>query len=319
LLRTLRLIAMALLVVLSLTPALKAQDNASITGIVTDASGAVIPGVQVVLTNPETGVKYQAVTNAEGSYSIGEVKPGPGYTGTFTRDGFTSVSVTGLYLNVSAVRTQNVVMSVGNVVTTVSVSGSDQNVTLDTTDATIGNNFQAQMLNELPVQIRDTPSALFIMQPGVTEDANGERSVTGARTDQTHVTLDGLDVDDRATGQFGVVNGNAPVDSVQEFRGVTAGQTAAFDSAGGGEFQLVTKSGTNQFHGALFEYHRDTDLEANNWFNNNTGVERAPLIRNQFGGNIGGPIKREKLYFFFEYNGRRDNQGSAVDQTVPTP
>jgi hypothetical protein len=311
--------AAVLLFAFSLAPALIAQDAASMTGVVTDSSGAVIPGVQVTLANPATGVKYQGVTNAEGSYIISEVKPGPDYTATFSREGFTSVAVTGLYLNVTAVRTQDVVLAVGNVVTTVSVSGGNQNVTLDTTDATIGNNFEVQTVNELPVQIRDTPATLFVLQPGVTEDASGQFSVTGARTDQSHVTLDGLDVDDRGTGQFGSINGNAPVDSVQEFRGVTAGETSNFDSGGGGQFQLVTKSGTNQFHGALFEYHRDTDLEANNWFNNNSGVGRAPLIRNQFGGNLGGPILKNKLFFFFEYNGRRDNQGVAVDQTVPTP
>lgn len=312
-------LAAILLFAASFARPLIAQDTASITGVVTDASGAVIPSVQVTLTNPATGVKYQGVTNAEGSYTIREVKPGPDYTVTFSHNGFTSVAVTGLYLNVTAVRTQNASLSVGSVVTTVSVSGGNQNVTLNTTDATIGNNFEVQMVNDLPIQIRDTPATLFVLQPGVTEDAGGQYSVTGARTDQSHVTLDGLDVDDRGTGQFGVINGNAPVDSVQEFRGVTAGETASFDSGGGGQFQLVTKSGTNQFHGALFEYHRDTDLEANYWFNNNAGVPRAPLIRNQFGGNVGGPVRKEKLFFFFEYNGRRDNQGSAVDQTVPTP
>lgn len=307
-----------LLFAFSLSHALFAQDAASITGVVTDASGAVVPGVQITLANPATGVKYQGVSNAEGSYIIGEVKPGPGYTATFSHEGFTSVAFTGLYLNVNAVRTQNVVLTVGNVITTVSVSGGNQNVTLDTTDATIGNNFEVQMVNDLPVQIRDTPAALFILQPGVTEDSSGQFSVTGARTDQSHVTLDGLDVDDRFTGQFGAINGNAPVDSIQEFRGVTAGETANFDSGGGGQFQLVTKSGTNQFHGDLFEYHRDTDLEANDWFSNNADVPRAPLIRNQFGGNLGGPVFKNKFFFFFEYNGRRDNQGAAVEQTVPT-
>ena len=318
-LKTVLLRFVLLLFALSLSHVVIAQDTASITGVVTDTSGAVISGAQVSLTNPATGVQYQGLTNTEGSYTISEVKPGPGYTATFSHDGFTSVQVTGLYLNVTAIRTQNVALTVGNVVTTVSVSGSNQNVTLDTTDATIGNSFEVQMVNELPVQIRDTPASLFVMQPGVTEDSSGQYSVTGARTDQTHVTLDGLDVDDRGTGQFGSINGNAPVDSVQEFRGVTAGETASFDSGGGGQFQLVTRSGTNQFHGALFEYHRDTDLEANDWFDNNAGVPRAPLIRNQFGGNLGGPVLKNKLFFFFEYNGRRDNQGVAVDQTVPTP
>ncbi len=112
--------------------------------------------------------------------------------------------------------------------------------------------------------------------------------------------------------------GNAPVDSVQEFRGTTAGQLASNGGGGGGQFDMVTKSGTNQFHGNINEYHRDTDLEANEWFNNFTGVPRSPLIRNQFGGNIGGPIWRDKIFFFFDYNGRRDTLARQAVRTVPT-
>jgi hypothetical protein len=303
-------------IVLVFSAHLYSQDVASITGTVTDPSGAVVPGVAVTLENPSTSFSFKAVTSSVGSYMIQNVPPGPGYQITFAAAGFKPVVVTALYLNVSSVRTQNARLVVGSTAQTVEVSAANQNITLDTTDATIGNNYEVQMINELPVQIRDSPAALFYMQPGVTLDG----AVTGARTDQTHVTLDGLDVDDRGTGEFGAVNGNAPVDSVQEFRGVTAGQTANFDSGGGGQFQLVTKSGTNSFHGSLFEYHRDTDLEANDWFSNLASpvVPRAPLIRNQFGGNVGGPIHKDKAFFFFEYNGRRDNQGASVERTVPT-
>ena len=131
------------------------------------------------------------------------------------------------------------------------------------------------------------------------------------------MTLDGLDVNDMATGQFGVVVGDAPVDSVQELRAVTGNPLASEGQGGGGQFTMVTKSGTNNFHGDLFEYHRDTSTEANDWFNNNYGVPRAHLIRNQFGGNVGGPISKNKAFFFFEYNGRRDNQGVSVENTVP--
>ena len=120
-----------------------------------------------------------------------------------------------------------------------------------------------------------------------------------------------------STGQFGAIVGNAPVDSVQEFRGITAGELATAGEGGGGQYELVTSSGTNQFHGPLVEYHRDTDLEANNWFNNNDGVARPPLIRNQFGGNVGGPILKNKLFFFFDYNGRRDTLSNLVERTVP--
>jgi len=138
-----------------------------------------------------------------------------------------------------------------------------------------------------------------------------------------------LDVSDLATGTIlntanngnaivHTIIGNAPVDSLQEFRGTTAGDLASNGNGGGGQFDMVTKSGTNHFHGNINEYHRDTDLEANEWFNNFDGVPRSPLIRNQFGGNIGGPLWKDKIFFFFDYNGRRDTLAGQAERTVPT-
>lgn len=293
---------------------LKAQSFASITGVVTDQTGAVVPNISVLLQNPSTGVEYKAVTNGEGSYTISNVQPGPGYKVSFSGTGFDPVVITGMYLNVSATRTQNAKLVVGGGQQSVQVSATAEAITIDTVDASIGNNFEVQDLNSLPIQNRDSPSALFYQQPGVTLDG----SVTGARTDQSNVSLDGLDVNDLATGQFGAIVGRAPVDSVQEFRGVSAGPLASAGEGGGGQYELVTRSGTNAFHGALVEYHRDTNLEANDWFNNNVGVGRPPLIRNQFGGNIGGPIKHDKAFFFFDWNSRRDTLSNLVKRTVPT-
>jgi len=294
---------------------IKAQDVASITGVVTDPSGAAIPGVAITLENSLTGATYKTVSNEVGSYTFSQIKPGPGYKITFTRDGFKPFVVTGVYLNVDNTRVQNGHLTVGAASETVEVSAASETLTLNTTDATVGNNFQVQFIQDLPVENRDTPAALFTMQPGVTLDG----AVTGARTDQTNVTVDGLEVNDNATGQFANIVANAPVDSVQEFRGVTAGPLSSAGQGGGGQFELVTRSGTNQFHGALVEYHRDTDLEANDWFNNNhaTPTPRPPLIRNQFGGNIGGPIKHNKAFFFFDYNGRHDTLSDLVERTVP--
>jgi Carboxypeptidase regulatory-like domain len=293
----------------------KAQDVASMTGVVSDSSGAVVPAADVTLRNPQTGVVYKTTTNAAGSYTLTQIKPGPGYQLEVSRSGFKPVVISGLYLNVDATRVQNAELAVGGGTEMVEVSAETQTVTLDTTDATVGNNFQVQMLNDLPVQDRSNPSALFVDQPGVTLDG----AVTGARTDQSRVTVDGLDVNDYATGEFGYIVARAPVDSVQEFRGVTAGDLSSAGGGGGGQYELVTKSGTNSFHGSLVEYHRDTDLEANDWFNNNAvpTVPRPPLIRNQFGGDIGGPIIKNKLFFFFDYNGRRDTLSKLVNRTVP--
>jgi len=293
---------------------LAAQDSATIVGTVADATGAVVPGATVVLMNPATGKVYKTVSGADGAYTLADIPAGPGYKETVSRDGFQTTVLTGIYMNVGTTRSQNVKLAVGSVAETVSVSAANETVTLDTTDATVGNNFQVQYLNELPVALRDSPLALLTQQPGMTNDGNS----TGSRTDQDRITVDGLDVNDMAYGQFGYIVGNAPVDSIQEFRGTTAGDTANDNGGGGGQFEMVTKSGTNKFHGALNEYHRDTDLEANEWFNNFNGVPRGALIRNQFGGNVGGPIWKDKAFFFFDYNGRRDTLNGSQTRTVPT-
>ncbi|MGH9591093.1 MAG: TonB-dependent receptor [Terracidiphilus sp.] len=299
--------------VLVFIPASRAQDISAITGIVTDASGALVPGVTVTLQNASTGASVQAPTDAEGSYTFSNVAPGPNYTLTFEHGGFTPYVITGVYLSVNKTRTQDANLQVGSATQTIQVSAEAEGETLDTTDATIGNNLQVAMLNDLPVQNRDSPAALFYQQPGVTLDG----AVTGARIDQSNVTVDGLEMNDNATGTFGYIVGYAPVDSVQEFRGVVADPLASSGEGGGGQFELVTKSGTNSFHGNINEYHRDTDTEANDWFNNNAGVPTPPLVRNQFGGNAGGPIWRNKAFFFFDYDGRRDARSYVVERTVP--
>ena len=290
-----------------------AQDLASITGVVTDISGAVIPKANIVLTNDSTSVSYKAVTNSLGSYTIANVAPGPGYKIMFSAANFKTVVITGIYLSVTATRTQNAKLTVGAQSQTVEVSAASQNLTLNTSDATVGNNFQVSELNDLPVENRANPSALFYQQPGVTLGG----AVAGSRSDQTNVTLDGLEVNEDATGQFGIIVGNAPVDSVQEFRGVIGDPLSSAGQGGGGQFELVTRSGTNKFHGNANEYHRDTDLEANDWFNNNSGIGRPPLVRNQYGGNVGGPIWKNKAFFFFDYDGQHDAKHSPVDRTVP--
>ena len=150
-------VAAVLLFAAITVPFLKAQDVASVTGVVTDPTGAVIPGTRVVLLNTATNLSYAAETNAVGSYSIVNVPPGPGYRITFSRDGFTPSVVTDVYLNVNTTRTQNGRLTVGGTIQTVEVSAASQGITLNTTDATVGNNYEVQMVNELPVQLRDTP------------------------------------------------------------------------------------------------------------------------------------------------------------------
>ena len=294
---------------------LNAQDVASLTGTVVDATGAVIPGTTVELTNPSRGLAYKQSTDTLGLYRFLNVPAGPGYQISVSHEGFAAVQISDISLSVGQTRTQNVALSVGAESQTVSVSASDQIVTLNTTDSTVGNNIDVEQLNELPVYDRVRGiSTLMYQQPGV--DPN-QGSVTGARIDQSSVTLDGLDVNDQATGQTFYLTSPAPIDSLQQFTGSVAGLTSSTGTGSGGQFTLVTKSGSNQFHGGVSEYHRDTALVANPWFNNLTGLKRTNYIRNQFGASIGGPIKRDKLFFFFNWLDSRIVRSGTSEPIVP--
>ncbi len=304
-----------LLFTLLLSAHLRAQDNSSMVGVVTDATGAVVPGTVVTLSNPSTGVTFTQKTDNTGTYRFLNVPPNPGYKVAFSHEGFATSEISDITLNVGATRTQNARLKVGGTSQTVEVTGGNETVTLDTTDATIGNNIDVEQLNDLPIYDRTAGiSTLFYQQPGV--DSN-QGAVTGARIDQTEVTVDGLDVNDIASGQTFAIVAQAPVDSVEQFTGSVAGLGASVGTGSGGQFELVTKSGTNKFHGNVDEYHRDTTTVANTWFNNLDGLRRTPLIRNQFGGNIGGPVKRDKLFFFFNLADSRIVQSSTAEQTVP--
>ena len=126
-------------------------------------------------------------------------------------------------------------------------------------------------------------------------------------------------MNDFTSGNFASITGNAPVDSIQEFRGTTAGFTADSGPGGGGQFQLVTRGGSNKWHGNINEYHRDNSTTANDWFNANTGVPQPQLVRSQFGGNVAGPIKHDRLFFFFNFLDSRIAQQHTVERTVPLP
>ncbi|HEY0760538.1 MAG TPA: carboxypeptidase-like regulatory domain-containing protein [Acidisarcina sp.] len=291
-----------------------AQDSASMTGVVSDQSGAVVPGALITLTNPSTGATFTQTTDENGFYRFVNVPPNAGYKVSFSHAGFTVAESSGITLNVGNTRTQNATLKIGNSVD-VQVFADNQAVTLNTTDASIGNNIEVEQLNMLPIYDRTNGiTTLFTQQPGVD---SFQGAVTGARVDQSEVTVDGMDVNDLATGQTFTIVATAPVDSVEEFTGTVAGMTYAVGTGSGAQFQLVTKSGTNSFHGNLNEYHRDTAVEANSWFNNLNGLPRTPLIRNQFGGNIGGPIKRDKLFFFFNFADSRIIQSGTAEEIVP--
>jgi Carboxypeptidase regulatory-like domain len=325
--------SLALSLLLILFPsAVRGQQASSITGVLTDMSGAAISGAEVKLTDTKTSKEQLTKTNELGVYSFHKISPGPGYMLTFSAPGFETLMIKNVTLGVGVTETQNGQVQVGQVTNSVTVTASG-GATLNTTDASIGNIIDTRRLAELPIQIRESPAALLGLQPGVIGNNLGTGmglagvnllgSSTGSRADQGNITIDGIDSNDAATGQAFVTVGSAPIDSIQEFRTVTTNPGAAEGRSSGSQILLVTKSGSNEFHGSLREYNRTAATAANGFFNNRAGVPRGQLTRNQFGGNIGGPVKLpgfngvDKLFFFFDYEGRREAQGISSLRIVP--
>ena len=307
-----------LILILSVTT-LRAQDKSSMTGVVTDVSGALLPDTTVVLSNPHTAVTFNQTTDSKGSYRFTNVPPGQGYQATFTHDGFATTQIKNLDLEVRTTRTQDAKLQAG-AAQTIEVSASGATETINTTDASVGNNISPQTLNSLPIQVRDSPSALFTLQPGVTTGGGATLvgSVTGSRVDQNQVTVDGLDVNDMATGQAFAIVAKEPVDATEEFKGTVSGFTTDSGPGGGGQFNLVTRSGTNRFHGDAFEFNRNAALVANSWFGNNTHTPKPNYIRNQFGGAVGGPLlPHDKAFFFANFYDSRIVQSALVNRIVP--
>ena len=299
-----------------------AQSSSAVTGVVTDTTGAIVAGATVTLTDTKTSKELTTTTDDQGVYRFTQVAPGQGYKLTFTSPGFQTLVINEVALGVGTTETHNAQLPVGSVSGQVEVTASNE-ATLNTTDASIGNVIETRRLTELPVQIRNSPAALIGLQPGVvgnnvgTATTNRVGSVTGSRADQGNITVDGIDANDQATGQFAATVGNAPIDAIQEFRAVTTNPNAAEGRSSGGQVELVTKSGTNDFHGNVREYNRTAKTAANAFFNNKSGIKRPQLTRNQFGGSLGGPIMKDKLFFFFDYEGRRDAQGVSYLRIVP--
>ncbi|HKX31698.1 MAG TPA: TonB-dependent receptor [Blastocatellia bacterium] len=312
------------------------QQTSSITGVVTDTTGAVIRGAEVKLTDTKTAKEQLTKTDDQGVYLFLKVSPGANYLLSFRAQGFDSLAVSNVTLGVGVTETHNVQMTVGQVSNTVTIASSGE-ATLNTTDASIGNVIDSRRLRELPIQIRESPAALLGLQAGVignnvgTATTNRVGSVTGARADQGNITIDGIDANDQATGQAFATIGNAPIDAIQEFRTVSTNPAAADGRSSGAQIMMVTKGGTNEFHGNLREYNRTAATAANTFFNNRAGIDRTQLTRNQFGGSIGGPVYlprfgqggdryykgKDRLFFFFDYEGRREAQGVAYLRIVP--
>jgi hypothetical protein len=311
---------------------------------VTDPQGNVVAGATVTLSNAGKSFTRTQTTTGEGGYVFTSVPPGT-YRLEVEAKGFKKASVSDVQAQVNTPADQNVQLEVGNVSETVSISASTE-APLNTSDATVGNTFSEHQILQLPLEGRNV-AGLLSLQPGVTyfgnTDASGNTtdyrngSVNGGKSDQSNVTLDGVDVNDQQNQTAFTSVLRVTLDSVQEFRVTTTNPNAEQGRSSGAQVSLVTKSGTNDYHGSLYEFHRNTIFTANNFFNNKAGtygpndfavlagaarvgeprVPRSKLLRNVFGGSLGGPVKKNRAFFFFNYEGRRDAREESVLRTVP--
>ncbi|GAC1619810.1 MAG: hypothetical protein PVS2B2_06720 [Candidatus Acidiferrum sp.] len=299
----------------------------SLRGTVMDKTGAAIAGAKVTVSNTAQAVKREVVTSETGSYAFQALPPG-NYALVIEIANFRRYENKGLELLVDVPSTVNATLEIGAATETVEISGQVEAV--NTTDASIGNAFNSRQILALPFEGRDAAGVLSL-QPGVTFIGNNvdtgvdtrNGAVNGGRSDQANITLDGVDNNTQLTGDAFVGAVRSTLDSIEEFRVTTAGVNSDQGRSSGGQVTLVTKSGTNTFHGSAYEQNRSRIGEANDWFNKHTqlnnGEKNVPgeLVRNVFGGSLGGPIKKDRLFFFLNYEGLRRNESAQVSRNVP--
>ncbi|MDT4955422.1 MAG: hypothetical protein QOJ02_3560 [Acidobacteriota bacterium] len=314
----LQILLCGLLLLLGCHNALAQTGTSSVRGTILDPQGGAVAGATVTLTNAEKNFTRSQVTNEEGVYAFNAVPPGK-YRIEAEATGFKKVAISDIQALVDTPTDVSVKLEVGNVNEVVTITSGTE-APLNTTDGTIGNTFESRRIEQLPLNARNVVG-LLSLQPGVTRSGY----VNGGRSDQANITLDGVDNNEQQRGldvvtdqAFASVLRTTP-DSLQEFRVTTTNANADQGRSSGAQVTLVTKSGTNNFHGSLYEYHRNTVTSANDFFNNASGVERPQLLRNIYGGSVGGPIKKNRAYFFFNYEGFREATGTSVVREVPLP
>src|ERR1700739_781466 len=248
------------------------SSSSSLRGTVTDPAGSALPDATVVVANVDLKITRSAKTGGVGDYSFPALPPGT-YTLTVTAGGFARYEQTGIQLLVNTPATENVRLKVG--ATTEHVTVTSEAPVLNLVDASLGNSFNQTQVRQIPLEGRNVPD-LLSLQAGVSYTGNRpdidknqdtrNGAVNGARSDQSNITLDGVDVNDQSSGYAFTSVLPTTLDSVQEFRVTTSNYNADQGNGSGAQVALVTKSGTNQFHGSLYEYHRNTVTSANNWF-----------------------------------------------------
>ena len=302
----------------------------TILGTVTDSTGSSIAGATVVVKNTNTGLARTVTTSEDGTYSVPELPIGT-YGVTVEKPGFKQGVVTGIQVEVSTERRADVTLQTGEVSEKVEVIGSDL-PQVDSTSNVLGGIVESKVVTNLPVNGRDYQKLIYLV-PGVAGSPDqitdspgsfGVFSVNGARGRSNNFLLDGTDMNDgyrndpaiNEAGVFGTPATILPLEAIAELR-VLSNSEAEYGRSAGGVINIVTKSGTNSFHGSGFDFFRNNALDARNYFNDK-GQQQNPFHNNQFGGALGGPIIKDKTFFFVDYEGEREKGAESSTACVPT-
>jgi hypothetical protein len=323
-------VLMAMAVALSFTGEAHAKVSAGVSGIVTDSSGAVVAGATIQMKATETGVVETRQTNADGFYAFVNLQPGP-YDIEVSQTGFSTFRQTGILLDVNSAKVLNVKLSVSGVSANVEVTADA--VQLDASSTQMGQVITARTITAVPLTTRSYTD-LLALQPGVAAvssglaggqggqfsatgfqftnvsgDLNaGNLSVNGQRESSNGFLLNGTTVQEFAFSGTAIIPN---LDSIAEFRILTNNFDAEYGNYAGGQINVITKSGTNKIHGSAFEFLRNRSFDATNYFTKQSGLPKDDHKQNQFGGTMGGPILRDKLFFFADYQGNRVIQGQS--------
>src|ERR1700687_5548386 len=303
----------------------------TILGTVTDPSGAVVAGATVKVRNVATGLERTTATSADGSYAVPELPIGT-YSVTVTLAGFQTAVTNNVEVNVATERRVDVAFKTGQVSERVEVSGEELSH-VETTSAELGGTLTTATIENLPVNGRDYTKLIYL-NPGVAGSPDqisdspgsyGEFSMNGARGRSNNYLLDGTDMNDgyrndpaiNEGGVFAVPSAILPIGAIAEMS-VISNFKPEYGRNAGAVVNIVTKSGSNDLHGELFEYFRNDALDARNFFNT-TDQRRSPFHNNQFGGSLGGPIVKDKTFFYMNYEGQRETVGTVTLACVPDP
>ncbi len=308
---------------LCLWPVYSQVETGRIVGLVTDSTGAVIPNATVTVKNPKTGDQRTAQSNDTGYYIVTNLLPAT-YSVIAKTQGLGPTEYSEIRLAVGQERTLNLILQPASLTQEVTVSGGEL-TTIDTSSARMGANVNEREVASLPLNGRQV-SQLYLLAPGAQTAGSGSFDnirFSGRANEQNEIRIDGVEATSVLDSSPGNLNGEtstgfrlqSSLETIQEFRVESSNYPAEFGTGTGGQISVVTKSGGNEFHGALFEYLRNDKLDARNFFDGST---KSPLRLNQFGGSVGGPIIKNKMFFFADYEGLRQSAGINLIATVPS-